>query len=234
MKAVILAAGLGKRMRPLTDTMPKCLIKVGKYPFIEYIIRALHENHIDDIFVVAGYKAEMIQKRYPNLNYIYNPFYESTNSIVSLWLSGLSVSGDVIVINSDVLLDSKLIQRIRDCKRSCIVYTKEWSEDKGYKVAIKNSLVKRMGMKLSSTSGEYCGITKFIRVDFEAMKHFLHEALKKKDFSVWYEDIVSHMAGKGYKFTPLSIENDFWFEIDTPEELRNARKYIAARRIHNG
>ena len=91
MKAVILAAGIASRLRPLTDTTPKCLLKIGERCLLKRAFDALIQNGFDEFIIVTGYRQQQIvdflQTRYPvqNITFIYNDRYESTNNIYSLW-----------------------------------------------------------------------------------------------------------------------------------------------------
>src|SRR5579871_6157305 len=104
MKAVILAAGIASRLRPLTNNTPKCLLPVGEKKILELTIDNIIANNISDVMIVTGYLQEQIKdfvsSKYPALNvqYIYNEVYDSTNNIYSLWLTKDSF------INDDMLL----------------------------------------------------------------------------------------------------------------------------------
>jgi len=116
MKAIILAAGIASRLRPLTNNSPKCLLEIGEKNLLQRTINALIANKINDIIIVTGYLHEMIEtfvtQHYPNLQieFIHNEKYESTNNIYSLWLTQKSVlNTDIILLDSDILFDSKLL-----------------------------------------------------------------------------------------------------------------------------
>ena len=104
MKAVILAAGIASRLRPLTDTTPKCLLKIGERCLLERAFDALIQNGFDEFIIVTGYRQQQIvdflQARYPvqNITFIYNDRYESTNNIYSLWLTRPYTDGEEILL----------------------------------------------------------------------------------------------------------------------------------------
>ena len=117
MKAVILAAGIASRLRPLTDTTPKCLLKIGERCLLERAFDALIQNGFDEFIIVTGYRQQQIvdflQARYPvqNITFIYNDRYESTNNIYSLWLTRPYTDGEEILLfayNQVWLLDGVL------------------------------------------------------------------------------------------------------------------------------
>ena len=110
MKAIILAAGIASRLRPLTDNTPKCLLKIGERCLLQRTFDALIENGIKEFVIVTGYLKEQIeeflQKNYAgaNITFIHNDVYDSTNNIYSLWLTRPVADGeDVLLLDSDIL-----------------------------------------------------------------------------------------------------------------------------------
>ena len=122
MKAIILAAGIASRLRPLTNDRPKCLLKIGDRSLLERTIDALLENNIREIIIVTGYLHDMletfVQTRYPSLNvkFIHNELYSSTNNIYSLWLALPKVlqEKEIILLDSDILFDPLMIKILLD------------------------------------------------------------------------------------------------------------------------
>ena len=116
MKAVILAAGIASRLRPLTDTTPKCLLKIGERCLLERAFDALIQNGFNEFIIVTGYRQQQIvdflQAHYPaqSITFIYNDKYESTNNIYSLWLPRpYTEREEVLLLDSDIVFDVRLI-----------------------------------------------------------------------------------------------------------------------------
>ena len=127
MIAVILAAGMATRLRPLTDDRPKCLLQVGTKTLLARTIDALVENAISELVIVTGYRGEMIRQAveaaYPTLNvhYIDNADYRTTNNIYSLWLAKPFIDGrETLLLDSDILLDASLIRAILNAEGSAL------------------------------------------------------------------------------------------------------------------
>lgn len=125
MKAIILAAGIASRLRPLTDTQPKCLLKIGKRCLLERTMDALISNNIKEFIIVTGYRQQQIidflQKRYPlqNITFIYNERYASTNNIYSLWLTApQTTKEDILLLDSDILFDPKVITELLQSEKA--------------------------------------------------------------------------------------------------------------------
>ncbi len=115
MKAVILAAGIASRLRPLTDTTPKCLLKVGERCLLQRAFDALLQNGFREFVIVTGYRQQQIvdflEAHYPALKvtFIYNEKYAFTNNIYSLWLTRPYVDKeDILLLDSDILFDRRL------------------------------------------------------------------------------------------------------------------------------
>lgn len=121
MKAVILAAGIASRLRPLTDHKPKCLLEIGNKCLLERAITGLTVNGIREIVIVTGYLQEQIisfvKEKFPEIKveFIYNEKYASTNNIYSLWLAKERVlTHEVLLLDSDILFDPALVKALLD------------------------------------------------------------------------------------------------------------------------
>ena len=108
MKAIILAAGKGKRLQPYTKNIPKCLLTLDKETILEHQINHLKSSEIQEINVVVGFGSDRVEQFLSNydslgikINTIYNPFWESTNSLFSLWAARAELDSDVVVLNGD-------------------------------------------------------------------------------------------------------------------------------------
>jgi choline kinase len=112
-KAIILAAGVGSRLRPLTNDRPKCLLEVGGRALIERQLAALHSVGVSDIAVVVGYRAGAIRECLGHsVRYLDNERYEDTNSLYSLWIARHELDGGALILNSDVLATVSLFERL--------------------------------------------------------------------------------------------------------------------------
>src|SRR3990172_5231642 len=123
MKSVILAAGISARLRPLTDHIPKCLLKIGDKTILERTLDNLLAYHLNDIAIVTGYLEEQIKnfvaRYYPQLNvtYIRNNKYDTTNNIYSLWMTkDLVINNDMLLMDSDILFDKRILALLLQSK----------------------------------------------------------------------------------------------------------------------
>ena len=143
MIGVILAAGMAKRLRPLTDERPKCLLSVGERTLLERTVDAQIAAGIDEWVVVTGYRAEMIRtfltEHYPGrlFHFIDNPDYAHNNNIFSLWLSRPFADGkDFLLMDSDILFDPQIIPTVINTADSALAVNRHELGDEEMKVVV--------------------------------------------------------------------------------------------------
>jgi len=181
MKAVILAAGSATRLRPLTNDLPKALLPVNEKCIIQYTIDSLVSHGLTDFIVVTGYLHEKIESflynQYPKLNFcfIQNEQYEKTNNIYSLWLALSQFDPeDIILLDSDIVFDDKIIGIILDSSYdNAVSVVKHPLGDEEMKVQVGiNGLVSEISKtsKTGSAIGESIGIEKFSKEYVENLR----------------------------------------------------------------
>ena len=118
MKAIILAAGKGTRMAPYTHDKPKCLLDIGGISILEHQINSIRDCGITEIVIVVGFRFERVEdflRSYDGLgvriNTLYNPFYQSTNSLVSLWIARSELDEDIVVMNGDDVYEMGVLDK---------------------------------------------------------------------------------------------------------------------------
>ncbi|MFH1566464.1 MAG: phosphocholine cytidylyltransferase family protein [Gemmatimonadota bacterium] len=116
MRAIILAAGAGTRLSPLTDGFPKCLVKLGGQALLDYQVRALRGVGVDDLVLVVGYEAEQIRRHCgTGARYVENRDYATTNSIYSLYLACGELDRESYLLNCDIIFDPRVLPRLVSC-----------------------------------------------------------------------------------------------------------------------
>ena len=226
MKAIILAAGIASRLRPLTNDRPKCLLKIGNRSLLERTIDALLENNIREIVIVTGYLHEMlesfVQTRYPSLSikFIRNELYASTNNIYSLWLALPEVQQEkeIILLDSDILFDPLMIKILRDAPHAnCLALDSHKLGEEEIKVIVNG---KNQITELSKT----CSIEKAIgeSIGIEKISHAYLLALHEKLDNVFYELAFERLIARGQYFYPVDTSAYFSMELDTPEDFHDA------------
>lgn len=234
MKAVILAAGIASRLRPLTDDTPKCLLKVGSKCLLGRTIDSLLTNGFDKLVIVTGYLREMIENfvsdEYPHLRveYIYNSKYDSTNNIYSLWLTKNAMRGEsMLLLDSDILFDGSLITALLDSKQdNCLALNSHELGDEEIKVILND---KQEITEISKTCsikdavGESVGIEKFSS-DFvsQLFTELDDMILNKGQSNVFYEMAFENLIQKGAKLYTVDTTSIFSMELDTVEDFETA------------
>jgi choline kinase len=230
MKSVILAAGKGKRLYPYTKEKPKCLIEINGKSLLSRQIDILNTVGIEDIFVVVGYLNRLVKKdkRY---KIVYNKYFESTNSIYSLWLTKKYVyKNDFILLNGDLIFSKSIIIKLLKSpfKTASIINNAKSYEKNEMNVFIKENKITIFSKKIPSNlvNGQSLQITKFSSSDsvllFDRIEKILSEGIKDKFPAHAYDEIFKKSA-----MYPIYYDNcDYWFEIDTLKDLERCKEYF--------
>jgi choline kinase len=236
MNVIILCAGMGSRLYPLTKDIPKCLVKVNGETLLERAIRIIKSADKNiNICILAGYKHKQIQevlveKVKHNLTLQFNPFYNFTNSISSLWFAlsnKMNITESTIVINGDIYFSEDIFNSVYNLGRifpyqSFIVCDSSRKfKDADFKIAIKKGKIINMGKILCDKYfAEYAGIVKLFTKDLHTLFLQIDEMIKSGQYDVWYEMALLECIKQGkIDLKYLDIEGYKWGEIDTIEDL---------------
>jgi len=237
MKAVILAAGQGTRIRAVHGERPKCLIEVEDKTILDHQIEGLLGAGINEIAIVVGYEKQQIirhvRKRFgrrkPKIHFIENPAFAITNNIYSLWLAREWVGGDGFVcLNADVICDAQILNSaLKTNALVSMIVDPEW-RDETMKVIISDGRVLRMSKKISKQefSGTYIGITVFnqpINTRFFAKMQEVIEAGRVNEF---FNVAVQELVDEGLRVGFTTTAGSPWAEIDDPLDLTFAQQNV--------
>lgn len=255
MKAIILAAGMAKRLRPLTDTTPKCLLKVGDRSLLQRSMDALISNGVTDFVIVTGYLREQIEQFVAitygnriNVNFIYNDVYDSTNNIYSLWLAIQAVhSEEVLLLDSDLLYDPQIITRVlavnagnSEQESVLTLIRHELGEEEMKVVTDANNSIIEISKTCNPAvaAGESLGIELMSPAYSEAIYHELDLMMNAERYitnpegkqidqrDIFYERAFERLIPQGQTFKVLDVTELFSCELDTVEDFNNAKKLI--------
>ena len=237
MKAVILAAGQGTRIRSVHGEHPKCLIEIDNSTILDHQLDALYKVGITDVAIVVGYEKEQIinhvmSRKLSNsqrIHFIENPVFAITNNIYSLWLGLEWLRGDsFIVLNADVIFDADVLGiAVRSNALISMIVDPAW-RDETMKVVIHGDRVVQMSKKISRErfSGTYIGITLFSKAIqarfFERMNAVISAGRVNDFFNVAVQELVDEGVHVGY----TSTDGLAWAEIDDPTDLSFAQQNI--------
>ncbi len=239
MKAVILAAGIASRLRPLTDNTPKCLLKVGDKAILEYMLENIIANNIPDIIIVTGYLENQVKsfvkEKFPRLNvtFIYNELFASTNNIYSLWLAKDALLGDdMLLMDSDIVFDKKIIAELFHSKHTnCLALKCHDVGAEEIKVkADKDGRIIEISKEVmpSEAAGESIGIELFNRCSLVELFNIIDRKITVENkVNIFYEAAFQEMINnKGDIFT-VDITPYFCTEIDTASDLETAKQIMS-------
>lgn len=244
MKAIIVAAGPGSRLMPITNEKPKCLLDVGGKTILERALGALGENGVEDIVVVSGYKSHLID--YPDVTYYHNPEFRKNNVLRSLFYAEDEMNDDFIFSYSDIVYSREIVARLIGSEADvALIVDVNWIQT--YKgrdqhpiseaelVKVENGKVVKIGkevVKPEEAHGEFIGLAKFTKSGAEAMKaayrrvsedhctsHFQNAASLDKAYMT---DMLQELVDNGLLTQSVDIEGG-WMEIDTQQDLEEAR-----------
>ena len=240
MKAVILAAGIASRLRPLTDTTPKCLLKIGERCLLERAFDALIQNGFNEFIIVTGYRQQQIvdflQAHYPaqSITFIYNDKYESTNNIYSLWLTRPYTEGEeVLLLDSDIVFDPQIVEKLlRSDKADVLALNRHELGAEEIKVIVDNEQKVVEISKVCSIPdaiGESIGIEKMSAAYTQALFRELEMMILSEGLdNIFYERAFERLIPQGYSFYVMDTTEFFSAELDTVEDFQQAQKLIPA------
>jgi choline kinase len=237
MTGVILAAGMAKRLRPLTDTKPKCLLKVGSRTLLERTVDAMVQAGVGDFVVVTGYRGEMISSfltdHYPTLtfHFIHNADYEHNNNIYSLWMAGQVVRGkEFLLMDSDILCDPAAVAAIAGQAESALALNRHELGEEEMKVVVDDDMrITEISKTCSPKAaiGESVGIEKITADYGEALFRELDQMiLGEKLIDIFYERAFERLIPQGHTFRVVDTTDYFSYELDTPEDFQRAQELL--------
>ena len=237
MIGVILAAGMAKRLRPLTDTKPKCLLEVGKRTLLERTVDAMRQAGIQEFLVVTGYRGEMIREfltiHYPlsTIHYLDNIDYEHNNNIYSLWMACQKVRGcDFLLMDSDILCDPAAVVRIAQEQTSALAVNRHELGEEEMKVVVDahNRITEiSKTCRPEDAMGESVGIEKITADYSEALARELDQMILQEGLiDIFYERAFERLIPQGHTFKVVDTTHYFSYELDTPEDFQRAQELM--------
>jgi len=239
MKSVILAAGISARLRPLTDHIPKCLLKIGDKTILERTLDNLLTYHLNDIVIVTGYLEEQIKnfvaRYYPQLNVIYirNNKYDTTNNIYSLWMTkDLVINNDMLLMDSDILFDKRILALLLQSNYPNCLALRSDHELSDEEIKIRLNSDKSIAeisktVDLKHAVGESIGIEKFSTEFTNKLFEILdRKILAENKVNIFYEAAFQEAIDEGEKLYAVNIDSLKCIELDFTEDIERATREV--------
>ncbi len=241
MKAIILSAGQGSRLLPLTESIPKCLLQIGASTLLERQIRSLHEAGIDDIVIVTGFGSGAVERCVEKLDVegltarcVFNPFYNVADNLASCWMVRHEMDQEFVLLNGDTLFEPKVCETLLAAPATAITLAidrKPSYDSDDMKVQLDGSRLMEVGKTLAdgAIDGESIGMTRFLREGSEIFVKVLEQLMRTPNsLSWWYLRAIGILADRGVVQTQ-SVEGLQWNEVDFPHDLERAQELFAAQ-----
>jgi len=237
-RAVILSAGQGKRLRPLTDGCPKCALSIGGQLLIEWQINALLEAGFEHIHPVLGYEAAKVQavldERYHHrqVEPIFNPFFDVADNLGSCWMARTAMTENFLLLNGDTLFDQRILTRLLNSPQVPItlaVDRKPAYDDDDMKVQIDGDRLMAVGKDLapSRANGESIGMLLFRGSGPAAFSQALDEAMREPSGTRrWFLWVIDSLARSRNVHT-CAIDGLPWAELDFPKDIADLEALVA-------
>lgn len=232
--AVILVAGIGSRLRPITDTRPKALAPVGDETILGRAVRLLRDFGISRLVLATGYREDAVRASVANLEcevvFCPNPRFDSTQNSVSLALCREAVGGrSFFKLDGDVVFDPELLTRIAapSAELSVGVDSRRKLDAEAMKVVVEGKFIRRFGkdVSLEDSHGESIGIERISASASGKLFDALDERIAAGVTDLYYEDVYSQMISRGEMVAEVAdVSGLRWTEVDTFEDLETARR----------
>ena len=245
MKMLIVAAGQGTRLRPLTNHVPKCMVKYKNKSIIKYILDAAKSCGIKDIAIINGYKSEVLESylKSEKLNFFTNKNYDTTNMVSSLFTAQEYMNDDLIISYADIIYNKDILEKLINSKDNfSVVIDRKWKElwsirmenplDDAETLKIKNENIVEIGKKAYSydeIEGQYIGLFKISKKIIHQVIKFYHNLDKEgsydgKNFdNMFMTSFIQLIIDNLLNVTPLFIDGG-WIELDSLSDLKKLEK----------
>lgn len=233
MKAIILSAGQGRRLLPLTERVPKCMLPVHGRPLIAWQLDALMRCGVADITVVVGYGADTVEAGLAAFGHpqkiraLYNPFFATTDNLVSCWVARSEMQGEFMILNGDTLFEAGVLGRLLAAAEHPItlaISCKGRYDDDDMKVIREGDRLVRVGKKLplDRVDAESIGMMTFRGEGPKLFREAIDRAMRTPEAQKqWYLSLIDALAERGVVYTQ-QVSSQGWAEVDSVADLERA------------
>ncbi|MEM0985268.1 MAG: phosphocholine cytidylyltransferase family protein [Pseudomonadota bacterium] len=230
MKAIILAAGRGSRLLPLTEALPKCLLPIAGTTVLGFQLDTLENAGVDEAVVITGFMSARVEADIARrsgkmaVQTLFNPFYQVADNLASCWMARAHMASDFLLINGDTLFEQALATSVLESPQRDIQVTidkKPSYDSDDMKVMLDGSSLLEIGKTLGpeKTHGESIGFLRFMGDGPAMFADKIHQMMRTGDgVSAWFLSAIDALAKSGVPVATHSIEGRTWAEVDTVED----------------
>ncbi len=232
--ALLLAAGTGSRLFPLTKSSPKCLTLVNETSILERLVENIKKQGFKRLVIVTGYKKECIMDFLGsksgdlNIEYIHSPLFLTTNNIYSLWMARNIINEPFVLFESDLVLNTSLLNEMVYPDKMATATMQPWLDGTTVSVNRTNQVTlfqKGTTDSYSDIRYKTVNIYSFSLASWRAIVKRLNKYILEGSVNCYYETVFSEMvADKSLSFESVSFDHKPWYEIDTIYDLAEAEK----------
>jgi choline kinase len=238
--ALLLAAGSGTRLQPLTLDAPKCLTEVGGVPILERLVNNLRAQGFERLVIVIGHMGDRIQEFLQQhacdmrIDYVVNPVYRTTNNIYSLWLARQQIREPFLLVESDLVFEANMLDDMLQPDKIAISRILPWM----------NGTTVTLGAKRRVTAFHLCAVSDDNAPQYKTVNLYsislpswskieerLSQYVSERRLGEYYEVVLAEMVADGTLcFDAVFFDADRWYEIDTKMDLRGAENLFTRHR----
>lgn len=230
MQAIIMAAGKGTRLAPLSDGKPKSFVEINGKKLIDYQIELYEKSGIEEIIIVTGYKHEMIEehvKYKENIKTVFNPFYETTNVLSSFWVGMNYLKDDFIYSHADTIFDAPILEKLLEAKGNIVlpVDIKQCGEEEMKVEVNDNNTIININKTMDGKDalGEFIGVAKIEKEMLTKLRNATESQMKSGNFQSYFEVALQDLIKLNKDdFSIIDVSNYYWNEIDFIEDYNYA------------
>jgi choline kinase len=229
-RAIILSAGQGRRLSPLTDTRPKCLVELSGRSVLHWQLLHLKQAGLKEVVVVTGFGAEAVDAEIASLSLpglavrtLFNPFYGVADNLATCWLAREEMRGPFLLLNGDTLFEPAIAARLLAAPEAAVTVTvdrKATYDADDMKVFTNGARLLAIGKTIDIYDAESIGFLRFSSAGAASFVGAIEHAMRSGEgLRRWYLSAINEMAQAGREVSTVSIEGLDWAEMDFPDDI---------------